>query len=517
MKNAVCFLILVAAASQAQAEPLRIGTITIENVNVYSNEEVSAGWLYRIADKIHVETRPSVIRGFLLFQEGDPYVPERLAESERNLRAFSFLKSASITASAPHDGLVDVTVTTQDAWSLEPGSELGSKGGVGTFGVSLTDNNLAGFGRQASISFNKGADRSRAAFDYRDCAFIRPYWQSRLTYAKNSDGFDHRLSIARPFYSFNTRWSAQLTFDDLRQHDRLFEQGLMSARFSQEHRQIVAATGFAIDPTDRRAMRITAGFRSSSDTFLSLRDRPADSLPTNRRFQYLFVRFDRVDNNFVKLNFVNNDLRYEDFNLGQQFSVEAAVSPRSGTQYVRVAETVGRSFGENTFILPSIAFESRIDHGWRNAILSANARYVHRFQTEVPQTFVGRLMLNSGWNLDREVQFFADGSNGLRGYRLQNFEGSRNLILNLEQRFFIGRELFQLVSPGLAAFFDSGTATNASLLRSPQLKSDVGVGIRIGLPRASKGVLRLDFAYPLNRDPFDRRRLLVSFSSSQAF
>src|SRR5260370_1618761 len=53
------------------------------------------GWVYRAADALHIETRESVIRKFLLFQEGDPYDPTRLEESERNLRVLPFLDRKS--------------------------------------------------------------------------------------------------------------------------------------------------------------------------------------------------------------------------------------------------------------------------------------------------------------------------------------------------------------------------------------------------------------------------------------
>ena len=49
------------------------------------------------------------------------------------------------------------------------------------------------------------------------------------------------------------------------------------------------------------------------------------------------------------------------------------------------------------------------------------------------------------------------------------------------------------------------------------LKTDIGVGIRVGLPRTPKNLLRIDFAYALNRDPLGRRGFIVSFSSGQAF
>ena len=49
------------------------------------------------------------------------------------------------------------------------------------------------------------------------------------------------------------------------------------------------------------------------------------------------------------------------------------------------------------------------------------------------------------------------------------------------------------------------------------LKFDAGVGIRIGLPRTPKNLLRLDLGYAMNRDPRGKRGLVISFSSGQAF
>ena len=92
------------------------------------------------------------------------------------------------------------------------------------------------------------------------------------------------------------------------------------------------------------------------------------------------------------------------------------------------------------------------------------------------------------------------------------FEGSRSIVLNLEERFYLGEEILQLASPAIVAFIDAGNAGDLTAL-----KKDIGVGIRVGLPRTPKNLLRIDFAYALNRDPLGRRGFLVSFSSGQAF
>ena len=95
-------LLVVAALSNAQTNPeLRIGKITIEALDVYSHTEADRGFFYRTASRLHIETRDSVIRKFLLFREGDVFNPVRLEETERNLRGQHYLNSASVTALPP--------------------------------------------------------------------------------------------------------------------------------------------------------------------------------------------------------------------------------------------------------------------------------------------------------------------------------------------------------------------------------------------------------------------------------
>ena len=90
------------------APPLRIGTISINAIPLFSAEEATHGSFYRGANILAVRTRVAFLRRFLLFKEGDPFNPTKLEETERNLRQFDFLKSASVIADPPHDGLVDI-------------------------------------------------------------------------------------------------------------------------------------------------------------------------------------------------------------------------------------------------------------------------------------------------------------------------------------------------------------------------------------------------------------------------
>jgi surface antigen-like variable number repeat protein len=513
----------VAAALSAQTEPpLRIGTITIHPLDVYSSAEAGHGPLYKLADRMHIETRQSVIEKFLLFREGDPYSPSRLDETERNLRALGFLKSASVVASEPHDGVVDVTVTTQDSWSIAPETQAGSKGGKSTVGATLSETNLLGLGKDLEIGWEHGLDRSRLGATYVDPAFFAPYWKARFGYAVNSDGYDHRFQVTRPFYSFATPWATDISFTGFRQADHLYANGVETDRFRQKHREIGASFGVALDPNDAGAHRLTAGVRAVDDSFSLMNHGVPQLLPANREFRYVFIRYDSSANDFVKLNFVNKDIRYEDFNLGRQYSIEGAISAKAlgadrTTSYFRVAAGDGKWLG-NGFIMPSVALSSRLDSGPRNTIAGTSVLYVRRGgRASHPTAFLSRLSMSSGWRMDAEQQFFADGLTGLRGYRAHAFAGSRAIVLNVEERLYLGREILQLASPGIVVFADAGNATNGGFTNLMHVKSDVGIGLRMGLPRTPKNLLRIDLAYALNRDPLGRKGWLVAFSSGQAF
>jgi len=517
-------LLLLLACASASAESLRVGHITIRSLNVFSPQEAASGWFYRVADALHITTRTATVRRFLLFQEGDVYDPEQLAQTERNLRELPFIKLASVTPTVPHDGVVDVEVITQDGWTTEVGGSFGSKGGVTTYGVNLSEKDLLGSGRTIAVGYDKDAERTTRSFEFKDPYLFAPYWSAELLLATTSDGHQEQLEIQRPFFSFVTPWAADAFVNNVRQNEKLYRDGEVDRQFRQDHRNVRLLYGMALAASATRAQRLTGGYEDAEDSFDTLPSRPLDRPPEDRKFRYLSLRYEDVSNDFLKLNYVDRDLRYEDFNLGRQFSVRLAISPRvlgvdRTTGRVSASAAEGWRLSAGSFLLGRLSYATRFGPVNSNALLSATGFLAIKFDTNPIQTFVSRLQVDRGWDLDRDLQLFADGLTGLRAYRIHSFEGNKRIIWNLEHRIFSGREILHLVAPGAVAFVDTGTAVpEGTPLTIRSFKTDVGVGLRFGIARApSNNILRVDFAYAFNRDPRGRRGFLVSFSSSQAF
>ncbi|MBV8545271.1 MAG: hypothetical protein JO093_05790 [Acidobacteria bacterium] len=501
----------------AAAQPLRVGRIVIDAVPVYSAAEARQGRLYTLLNLLHIQTRAALLRRFLLFHEGEPFDPALLAETERNLRLFDFLESVSVTASAPHDGVVDVSVVTHDALTTVPNASFSNEGGIATYSADVTQLDLFGSGASINVLSEHGVKRNVAAVEVIHPAVFGPHWRLDTLWSKNSDGDEERIALDRPMDSYTAPWSAGFLAEHLLRTERIFAGGSVASRFGNDHRELSAFRSLVLRSAPNGSSSLIGGIDLSDDTFAPLPDRPHDVIPASRHFRFLEGGYEWTGVQYMKFNYIDRDLRDQDFNLGRFTTLRAAVSPalrgRALTFRLRAAAGAGHAFSERSFVTGQISASTRAPRD-RNTIISFDGRSVVRFDTRFPQAFVTRARVDAGWQLDRDVQFLADGQSGLRAYPDFAFEGRRRIILNAEHRMFLGHELFQLLGPGVAVFVDSGQAGNGPLRG---MKSDAGVGLRVGIARLNAALIRVDWAYAFNRSPHSRRGVVWSISTAQAF
>jgi hypothetical protein len=507
--------VLRAADEGDKKPPLLVGTITVNAVPVFNHEEASHGSFYRYANFLHVQTRESLLQRFLLFRTGDRFDAAKLEETERNLRLFDFLTSASVTAGPPHDGLVDVAIVTQDAWTTDVNGDYSNDGGKSAYDFDITQKDLFGSGSELELHLGTSVERRSNTIEFLHPALFGPYWNLDTLYSKNSDGNEEKIQVDRPLFSYSTPWTASFLFDHTLRNSRYFQNAEVAARFRQEHRQFMLSRSTVVRADRNGSASIVGALDIQDDVFARLPGRPTDVIPDARHFRFFEAGYESTGFRFMKLDYVDRDLREQDFNLGRVTTVRIGFSPAHATWRLRAGQSIGLRFSDRSFLLTQLSATTRSPRD-RNTIVSADLRTVTRFLTRYPQAFVARAHLDVGSHLDRDVQFLADGQNGLRAYPDFAFEGTRRFIINAEHRIFLGRELLQLFGPSLAFFVDSGQAVDHAL-RWSGMKTDAGIGLRIGLARFESAMVRVDFAWALNSSPLNRPGHVISISTVHAF
>ncbi len=507
-------MLCAAAAPRAHAQTRpAISSVEIRPTDVFSDEEAAQKFfLYRFANALHVKTKPSFIESQLLFKPGDALRPEILAETERNLRAFGLFRKVSVRAEGTR-----VVVETADAWTLLLRGSFSNKGGVTEYSIGAEEYNLLGLGMQFGFGFEQEADRTSRSVFFADPNLFAPHALFRVDASDLSDGQRFSIAYGRPFYALEVPWALNGAVNRSDFDTKLYAGGDEAASWAKRRRFARLDGGVLGRGDATEADRVLA-----SVEWNEVRLRPGSGPPppdtpaSNRRFLYLSGGFEHVGSEWITRRQVDRLERDEDFNLATTLRVEAGISP--GFDERSVSGRVVGSLATGTviprgFSLFSATGETRLESGFQNALLGADARgYV---QTG-PWTFVGRVGTLVGWNLDPENQIPLDGVTGVRGYRLHAVEGNRRLVGNAEARLFLVPEIWSLLSFGLAAFGDVGWSWGAP--DGFWHLADAGLGLRIGITRASKNnLVRIDVARVLHPDPMGRTGWLVSFSSGQAF
>src|SRR5215475_3244447 len=226
----------VPSPEELQASGAVIGRIIIDNQNIFNLEDPKDDTkLFRLANRLHIRTRPSVIRNQLLFKSGDRYDRRKIDESERILRLNGIFYDAWIREVAYHDGKVDLKVTTRDVWTLNPGFNYSRSGGTNSTGLQLEEINLLGLGTSMKVSHTSSVDRTSNGLQLSDDHFSGTWISFYGNWVQSSDGHLHELSVQRPFYSLNTPWATGVYGLNDIQTDSLWDRGQIIDQFQDQH------------------------------------------------------------------------------------------------------------------------------------------------------------------------------------------------------------------------------------------------------------------------------------------
>jgi hypothetical protein len=501
-----------------------IGQIVLDRADVFdltNPDENNA--LYRLANRWHIVTKENVIQQQLLFKEGDAFSGRLLDESGRILRQNRYLYDASIKPIRAENGVVDVSVETRDVWSLGPDLSFSRKGGENRSGIGLEESNLLGRGMTLSFQHEEDVDRSSDSVAFFDRNFANSRVSTSLRIADNSDGNSNWLSIIRPFYALDARWTAGGAALDDERRTALYRLGDEAAEYQHERRYFSAFGGWSKGLDGSFARRWTVGVVHDDNLFSAVPDPFLPPLqPADRKLVYAFAKFELVQDAFKTSRNRDQIGRTEDFLMGSHLSATLGWSDTAlgaDRDALIYDASFSRGFGsleKQSFFLGASA-SGRIESGHaKNSLVEFNARY-YRTQSK-KRVFFTTLSATSGNALDLDNPVHLGGDTGIRGYPHRYQNGDSKIVLTVEQRYFTDWYPFRLARVGGAIFADVGRVWGQNPLGGEPLGwlTDVGIGLRLAPTRSSAGkVLHIDLAFPLDGDDsIDSVQILVEAKRS---
>ena len=499
----------------------RIGRVDIQVEDIFdpANPAEDAA-PYRVANKLHINTREDAVRSQLLFAESEPYSQQKVEESERLLRGRRYLFDAEIVARCylEDERMVDVHVRVRDVWTLNPGFSFSRKGGKNGAGIEIEEQDFMGRGELVSLEWGSDVDRTSLRLVYDDPQLLGTWWRGRVSYADNSDGSMSELAVGRPFYSLDTRWSAgtDLSFGD--RSVARYREGQVLDEFDERVNRFEISGGGSPGLQAGWTRRWLAGLRYDESDFTASPDVDlVAALPADRKLVYPWLGLEWIEDDFDTAHNRDQIGRTEDVHYGATLRADLGLatsalgSDRNAAVFGLSAST-GRRLGERDSLFVGSALTGRWEaDGLRDTALRGEMRHYHR-QSNGSLRFAA-VRADAVVDPDLDHQLLLGGDNGLRGYPLRYQSGTASVLFTAEQRFFTGWFPLRLYQIGAAVFADVGRTWGDDDAGQPSLGwlADAGIGLRIGNPRSGFGhVLHVDLALPLIRQPgIDSVQLLI--------
>jgi hypothetical protein len=499
----------VPSDAELEASHAVIGEVEIDVRDIFDQSDPRENrGLYRLADRLHVTTRPESIRAQLLFKSGDRYLGRKLAETERNLRLLAYLYDARVVPVRFKDGMVDVKVTTKDVWTLSPGISFGRTGGTNSSNENISDTNILGTGKSLQFGHTVTVDRISNGVNWADPNVLGSRWTTALAFVDSSDGHQRTLQVAHPFYSLDTQGEVNILASAYNRTVSRYNLGNIVDQFNDDESSYELSGGVSKGLKDGWVTRWTFGMRYDKNLFVPtpVTSLPALRLPPDRTLSYPFVGFDVIQDDYRKVADLNQIGRTEDLYFGTEVSGEVGYTSTifgADRDALMLAAKARSSFEfpHAQFVFLTGTFSSRIEQGDpRNLIATGTATYYLRWLPD--WVFYSNLSATTTDALDPDMQLLIGGDSGLRGYPLRYESGSSRFLWTVEQRFYTDWYPFRLARVGGAIFSDVGrTWGRGSIGNSePGLLKDVGAGLRLGNTRSGLGnVLHIDVAVPLEQ------------------
>ena len=487
-----------AAPGSAVSAGDTLRAVELDRRDIFDPDE--HGFVARVGNALHVQTRAVTIRRELLFRAGEPFDSARVAESERNLRALGVFRRVRIDSVRTDSGLV-ARVLTKDGWSTKADWRFRSTGGEVAYTIGLVEDNLLGTASSAAVRYRKTPDRSSVTLGFRRPRLFAGVVGLGLLYEDRSDGRLSALALEQPFYALTSPRGFRIEVEDRDERVLQFFDGADEARDTITHRfSLVRGSG-------------ALALRASSEGFLRLgvqaQVRREDFLPEGSTAAFPktvtgavgpYLVWNRA--NFLVTRGYAGFAREEDVDLGLTVRLGVLAAPRAfGYERDGVAPEIAGRLGAR--VPGGFGYLEALAGGLYDAA-GLDSGTVQVAATAVLQPGphqVGIVHVEGGW-LENPVpgeEFDLGLGSGPRAFRSHAFTGDRAFFGTAEYRVTVADDFLGQIGVGIAAFVDHGGAWYAGEPR--RTGWDAGLGLRLGASRSTDtDALRFDLARRFGND-----------------
>lgn len=526
LANSILFLFPDGRADARENRAPVISRITIRGTDIFDfdTNPYLRRFPYLWINALHIQTRDSVFRQELLFKVGDRMDPFLVRETERNLRALSFVRNARIVSFPQRDGTVALVVHVNDSWTTEPQINLGGVNRVDDLEIGFKEKNFLGFGKTLEFFYTKEPDLSQRQYAYIDPQFLNTRFEFRTMLISRTRGLERHINLDRPFFSADTPWSVRSSHAHFETTIDEFDNNVRISEFEQTKSVGEAYGGLKIGGGRQFVNHLGLRYKKENQSYRATDKTAAGrGIPSGKEFQTFFLDFDSSRSRFIEMTRLEKMTRIEDINLGPSLFLSPGFSPGVLTNQVDTTQ-LDASYEQKKFLRGKHFFMGRAAYSGRNTFKEPENetwefKLKYYYRARKTHTLVTQNRVNWGHNLDPDNLIKLGSENGLRAYKRDGLVGNRSWLLNIEDRIFWTDELWSLVALGTVFFYDAGYVwSQGESISLSKVKSNIGAGLRIGLTRSSReAILRLDFAYRLQKDVDNDNRFVVAFGSEQAF
>ncbi len=465
-----------------------IGRISIINVDLVDGDvnnplqHANSGYA-KVLNKLHNDTRKSIILKSLTIREGDRLGGYTLADNEYHLRSLKYIEDARIFTipDSLNPEIVNLLVVVKDLFPFTVGLGIG---GITDYTLGVNDINIAGTGHEFSNSFRYNASND-PSFGYRGELLFSNLWGSfidaRMLYINDNVQKLSRVRVDREFITPETKYgggielSHQKTTADISLSDTV----TVKVPYTKEYFDQWIGRNFLLDKISRKSIVLKARFMTTLYT-----SRPEVEADTNQQFYNVYLLLGSItllQTNHYKENMLLGYGLVEDVDFGY------ALELTSGYQFIEFFRSpyLGLSlkaahkyaFG---YIGGGVEYGGQIyHHNLLTGLFRAQLTYYSPLlkAKKFDGRFLFRLSYTEGirqydyevLNLGKEV----------RGVSNSGIEGNRRLIARFETVTFLrGNLLGFRFSPNL--YYDAAFLTNGTkLVSSENYFSVAGIGVRI--------------------------------------